>query len=44
MTINCVAHFVREVVSFRENTMELLNGLVCSRDVLDMLIQVVHPC
>jgi len=30
MTVNCIimAHFVRELVSLRENTMELSNGLV----------------
>jgi len=37
-----MAHFVRELASLRENTMELSNGLVCSRNDLDMLIQVVY--
>jgi len=39
-----MAQFVRELVSLRENTMELSNGLVCSPDELDMLIQVVCTC
>jgi len=34
-------HFVRELVSLRENTMEVSNGLVRSRNELEMLIQVV---
>jgi len=36
-----MAHFVRELISLRENTMELMNGLLCFCDELDMLIQVV---
>ena len=39
-----MAHFVRELVSLRENTMELLNGLVCSREELGMLIWVGCTC
>jgi len=33
-----MTQFVRELVSYKESTMELSNGLVCSRDELDMLI------
>jgi len=32
-----VTHFDREQVSLRKNTMKRSNGLVCSRDKLDML-------
>jgi len=39
-----MVHFVRELVSHKENTMELSNGLVCSCDELDMLIEVVCTC
>jgi len=39
-----MAHFVRQLVSHRENMMELLNSLVCSSDDLDMLIKVVSTC
>jgi len=39
-----MAYFVRELVSLTENTMILLNVLVCSRDELDMLIEVVCTC
>jgi len=42
MTFNCIMkHFVRELASLRENMMDLLNGLLCSRNELDMLVQVV---
>jgi len=40
---NCImAHFVREYDSHREQTMELSNGVVCTRDELDVLIQVEY--
>jgi len=38
-----MAHCVCELVSLRENMMELSNGLFCSRNELDMFIQVSRP-
>jgi len=37
-----MSHCVHELVSLRENTMERFNGLVCSRDELNILIQVFY--
>jgi len=39
-----MAHFVRKLVSFMENVMELFNRLVCTGDELDMLVRVVCTC
>ena len=42
MIFNCIWHTVRELVSLRENAMEVSNSLVCSRNELDILSQVVY--
>ena len=39
-----MAHFVRELVSLREHTLELSNSVIWSRDELDKLIHDVCTC